>query len=51
MFRSFQGWVSLSDVESPGGGTLKVCPLMKETTSYFIMRPLLDDLKDNRYCV
>ncbi|KAH8547868.1 DUF1479 domain protein [Umbelopsis sp. PMI_123] len=47
MFRSFQGWVSLSDVQSPGGGTLKVCPLIKETTSYMIMRPLLDDLKDS----
>jgi hypothetical protein len=48
MFRSFQGWVSLSDVQSPGGGTLKVCPLIKETTSYIMMRPLLDDLKDSR---
>ncbi|KAG2188253.1 hypothetical protein INT44_001006 [Umbelopsis vinacea] len=47
MFRSFQGWVSLSDVQSPGGGTLKVCPLIKETTSYIMMRPLLDDLKDS----
>ena len=48
MFRSFQGWVSLSDVESPNGGTLRVCPLMKETTSYIMMRPLLSDLKDSR---
>ncbi|CAM0139195.1 hypothetical protein VKS41_002405 [Umbelopsis sp. WA50703] len=47
MFRSFQGWVSLSDVKSPDGGTLKVCPLIKETTSYMIMRPLLSDLKDS----
>lgn len=47
MFRSFQGWLSISDVESPGGGTLRVCPLIKETTSYIMMRPLLSDLKDN----
>lgn len=28
----------------PGGGTLKLCPLIKLSTSYVILRPLLKDL-------
>ncbi|KAI8078763.1 uncharacterized protein BX664DRAFT_303559 [Halteromyces radiatus] len=45
MFRLFQGWVSLSDI-TPGGGTLRVCPLIKEQTAYYMMKPLLEDHKD-----
>ncbi|ODM95117.1 hypothetical protein Ocin01_11564 [Orchesella cincta] len=43
MFRSFQGWLSLSTV-FPGGGTLRVCPIIKLSTAYLILRPLLEDL-------
>lgn len=48
MFRTFQGFLSLSTVK-PGEGTLRVCPLIKLSTAYFIMRPLLDDLIDSKY--
>lgn len=47
MFRSFQGWMSLSTVE-PGGGTLRLCPAIKLSTSYVILRPLLKDLVEER---
>ncbi|KAI8139285.1 hypothetical protein BJV82DRAFT_627891 [Fennellomyces sp. T-0311] len=40
MFRIFQGWVSLSSI-GPGGGTLRVCPLVKEPMAYILMKPLL----------
>lgn len=43
MFRSFQGWMSLSTTK-PGGGTLRLCPLIKHSTSYVMLRPLLKDL-------
>jgi hypothetical protein len=45
MFRIFQGWVSLSDIASPGGGTIRVCPLIKEQTAYYMMKPLLEQHK------
>lgn len=38
IFRSWQGWLSLSAVE-PGHGGLKVNPLLKQVTSYWILRP------------
>ncbi|OMJ20856.1 hypothetical protein AYI69_g6058 [Smittium culicis] len=43
MFRTFQGWLSLSTAKS-GCGSIRFCPLVKETTSAIIMRPLLQDL-------
>lgn len=50
MFRSFQGWMSLSTTK-PGGGTLKLCPVIKLSSSYVLLRPLLKDLVDERlYC-
>ncbi|ORZ12250.1 hypothetical protein BCR42DRAFT_356239 [Absidia repens] len=45
MFRIFQGWVALSDI-TPGGGTIRVCPLIKEQTAYYMMKPLLEQHKD-----
>ncbi|PVU84502.1 hypothetical protein BB560_007333 [Smittium megazygosporum] len=43
MFRTFQGWLALSSVKS-GCGSLRLCPLIKETTAAIIMRPLLQDI-------
>ncbi|RUO95853.1 hypothetical protein BC936DRAFT_143085 [Jimgerdemannia flammicorona] len=43
MFRTFQGWLSLSNA-GPGRGTLRLCPLIRETVAYMMMRPLLADL-------
>ena len=48
MFRTFQGWLSLSNVK-PGEGTLRLAPLIKLTTSYLMMRPLLNDLIESKY--
>ncbi|KAI9489915.1 DUF1479 domain protein [Zychaea mexicana] len=42
MFRIFQGWLAISKI-TPGGGTLRVCPLVKEPTAYFMMKPLLEE--------
>ncbi len=47
MFRSFQGWLSLSTTK-PGGGTLKLCPAVKLSSSYVLLRPLLKDLVEER---
>jgi hypothetical protein len=38
MFRMFQGWLSLSDVD-PHDGTLLLCPMIKLSTAYFLLRP------------
>ncbi|KAI9310701.1 DUF1479 domain protein [Dichotomocladium elegans] len=40
MFRLFQGWMAMSNIAT-GGGTLRACPLIKESTAYFMMKPLL----------
>ncbi|KAI8137683.1 DUF1479 domain protein [Fennellomyces sp. T-0311] len=42
MFRLMQGWLAISKIR-PGGGTLRVCPLIKEPTAYFMMKPLLEE--------
>jgi hypothetical protein len=41
--RAFQGWMSLSH-SRPGTGTLRVLPLLKESTAYWILRPFLPDV-------
>lgn len=41
MLRFFQGWLSMSDT-GPGEGTLHVCPMLKHTTAYTILRPFFD---------
>ena len=46
-FRAFQGWLSLSNSQ-PGTGTLKVFPLLKETTAYIMIRPFLSDVNENQ---
>ncbi|KAG0173005.1 hypothetical protein DFQ28_006341 [Apophysomyces sp. BC1034] len=42
MFRSFQGWLAISKIQQ-GGGTLRVSPLIKEPTAYFMLKPLLEE--------
>lgn len=42
VFRNFQGWLSMSDIKT-GGGTLRVCPLLKQSTAYFLMKPLIEE--------
>ena len=45
VFRMFQGWMALSGTggggagEGGGGGGLRVCPLVREATAYFLLRP------------
>ncbi|KAI4102957.1 MAG: hypothetical protein L6R37_004107 [Teloschistes peruensis] len=38
MFRMFQAWLAMSEVEG-GEGHLMVCPMIKEATAYFLLRP------------
>ncbi|KAG2202535.1 hypothetical protein INT47_012529 [Mucor saturninus] len=42
VFRNFQGWLAMSDIKT-GGGTLRVCPLLKQSTAYFLMKPLIEE--------
>lgn len=46
MFRNFQGWVAIDEIQT-GSGTLRVCPLLKQSTAYFMMKPLLAESLDS----
>ncbi|EWC44568.1 hypothetical protein DRE_06649 [Drechslerella stenobrocha 248] len=46
VFREFQGWLSLSSC-GPGEGTLRVNPLLKQATAYFMLRPFFSPPKNN----
>ena len=48
-FRTFQGWLSFSNT-GPGLGTLQVFPLLKESISYVMLRPFLDDVPSDVFC-
>jgi len=39
--RYFQGWLSI-DTFGPGEGMIRVLPLLKHATAYFMLRPLFD---------
>lgn len=41
VFRSFQGWLALSEI-APKEGTILFAPLIKEVTAYWILRPFFD---------
>ncbi|EXJ91449.1 hypothetical protein A1O1_04561 [Capronia coronata CBS 617.96] len=43
-FRSFQGWLGMSDC-APGEGTLRVLPSLKLSTAYIMLRPFFLDEK------
>lgn len=42
MFRTFQGWISLSDIH-PGQGTILFAPLVREVTAYLLLKPFFDE--------
>ncbi|KAL8947969.1 MAG: hypothetical protein Q9222_005798 [Ikaeria aurantiellina] len=44
MYRMFQGWLAMSEIEA-GEGHLMVCPLLKEATAYFLLRPFFTPTK------
>eukprot|EP01084_Bolivina_argentea_P152222 265572_1 len=46
-FRSFQGWLAMSNIKT-GNGTLKVSPILKESTAYIMLRPFIKD-ENNKY--
>ena len=41
MLRFFQGWLAMSDT-GPGEGTLHVCPMIRHSTAYTLLRPFFD---------
>ena len=41
MLRFFQGWLSMSDT-GPNEGSLHVCPMVRHSTAYTILRPFFD---------
>ncbi|KAE9380703.1 DUF1479-domain-containing protein [Stipitochalara longipes BDJ] len=41
VFRSLQGWLSLAD-NGPRRGTLELCPDIRLTTAYILLRPFFD---------
>ncbi|KAK5228226.1 hypothetical protein LTR72_002109 [Exophiala xenobiotica] len=43
-FRSFQGWLSMSEC-GPGEGTLRVMPSLKLSTAYILLRPFFQNEK------
>ncbi|GAA5810531.1 hypothetical protein MFLAVUS_003954 [Mucor flavus] len=45
VFRNFQGWLAMAEIKT-GGGTLRVCPLLKQSTAYFLMKPLIKEYID-----
>lgn len=47
VFRNFQGWMAISDIKT-GGGTLRVCPLIKQSSAYFMMKPLIEEYLDKK---
>lgn len=48
-FRSWQGWLALSD-QGPSDGGLQVFPLLKESTAFTILRPFASDVPRGSFC-
>jgi len=48
VFRTFQGWTALSDMQ-PGQGLLHVVPV-PEAMAYLLLRPLLQDVPEDGLC-
>ncbi|KAL2210464.1 DUF1479-domain-containing protein [Sarocladium strictum] len=44
-FRMFQGWLSLSTLP-PNDGTLLLCPMIKLSTAYLLLRPFFSPIHD-----
>ena len=49
VFRSFQGWTALT-AQGEGDGTLQVIPMLKEATTYLMLRPFMDDVPYEDWC-
>lgn len=49
VFRSFQGWMSLSN-SGKGKGALMVVPMVREATAYLMLRPFMEDVPPNSFC-
>ena len=47
-FRAFQGWLSMSH-SGPGKGTLRVLPLLKEPTAFWMLRPFASDVPEGAF--
>ncbi|KAJ2962337.1 hypothetical protein NQZ79_g2461 [Umbelopsis isabellina] len=41
LFRAFQGWVAMSEA-GVDKGTIRLCPMVKEGTAYYLLKQLLD---------
>jgi len=49
-FRTYQGWLAVSP-QGEGDGTLQVVPLVKESSTYMLLRPYLEDVSnDDMFC-
>ncbi len=44
MYRMFQGWVAMSEIQG-AHGHLKICPMIKEATAYMLLRPFFSPSK------
>ena len=45
MYRMFQGWMAMSEIGG-GEGHLKICPMIREATAYFLLRPFFEPIGD-----
>jgi hypothetical protein len=48
-FRSYQGWLALT-AQGPGDGTLQLVPMVRHSTAYLLLRPLLADVPEELLC-
>ncbi|SPO02336.1 related to DUF1479 domain protein [Cephalotrichum gorgonifer] len=49
MFRMFQGWLSLSEMRE-GEQSLMLCPMLKLSTAYFLLRPFFSPIVPAEMC-
>lgn len=49
MFRMFQGWLSLSEMQE-GEQRLMLCPMLKHATAYFLLRPFFSPILPVEAC-
>ncbi|KAK4193455.1 hypothetical protein QBC35DRAFT_371986 [Podospora australis] len=45
IFRMFQGWLALT----PGSSSIRICPLPKHATAYFLLRPFFSPSSSTEY--
>lgn len=45
VFRSFQGWLAVSNI-APREGAIQFAPKLKEVTAYYLLRPFFDENDD-----